>query len=39
MLQKLEGLEIENRKTKEEQEGSKNRSMRKMLIFRNIPQE
>ena len=38
-LEKLESLETENKKIKEELENSKNRSMRKMLIFRNIQQD
>ena len=39
LLEGLESLEIENKKIKEELEDSKNRNMRKMLIFRNIQQD
>ena len=38
-LERLESLETENKKIKKELENSKNRSMRKMLIFRNIQQD
>ena len=36
LLERLESLETENKVIKEELEDSKNRSMRKTLIFRNI---
>ena len=36
VLERLESLEIENKKIKEELEDSKNRGIKKMLILRNI---
>ena len=39
LLERLETLETENKKIKEELEDLKNRSMRKTLIFRNIQQD
>ena len=36
MLERLESLEIEKKKIKEELEDSKNRGIKKMLILRNI---
>ena len=38
LLERLESLEVENKVIKEELEDLKNRSIRKMLIFRNIQQ-
>ena len=39
LSERLESLETENKKIKEELEDSKNRSMRKTLIFTNIQQD
>ena len=39
LLERLESLETENKVMKEELEDSKNKSMRKTLIFRNIQQD
>ena len=39
LLERLESLEVENKVIKEELEDLKNRSIRKMLIFRNIQQD
>ena len=38
LLERLENLETEDKKIKEELQDSKNRSARKTLIFRNIQQ-
>ena len=39
LLERLESLETENKEIKEELEYSKNRSMRKTLMFRNIQKD
>ena len=39
LLERLESLETENKKIKEELEDSENRNMRKTLLFRNIQQD
>ena len=39
LLERLESLQTENKVIKEKLEDSKNRNMRKTLIFRNIQQD
>ena len=39
LLERLKSLQTEKKKLKEELEESKNRSMRKLLIFQNIQQD